>query len=192
MHIPRSLQPPTDEGLPWDHGGSKTRRRLSRRTFAADANPGILGAYIDENPEAFFLFSVAICYSASTLSAQIVPAADRDVDRFREQAFISYNPRYSELRAERIRRAVSLGKRVIQMEAHERNTTCAHQILTETKWLLGDSADFRRIDQRLDALENVLDHPISETLRQGRIRVTAVGVVATRNGSLNSTPVTNT
>jgi hypothetical protein len=109
--------------------------------------------------KSFFFLSVAICYSASAIHAQTVPAADRNVDRLREQAFISYNPRYPELRAERIRRAVSLGKRVIQMEAHEQNTTCAHQILTETKWLLGDSADFRRVDQRLDALENVLDHP---------------------------------
>ncbi len=110
-------------------------------------------------PNSSFFLSVAICYSASAIYAQTVPAADRDVDRLREQAFISYNPRYPELRAERVRRAVSLGKRVIQMEAHEQNTTCAHQILTETKWLLGDSADFRRVDQRLDALENVLNHP---------------------------------
>jgi hypothetical protein len=107
----------------------------------------------------FFFLSVAIGYSASAIYGQTVPAADRDVARLREQAFISYNPRYPELRAERIRRAVSLGKRVIQMEAREQNTTCAHQILTETKWLLGDSADFRRVDQRLDDLENILEHP---------------------------------
>lgn len=105
----------------------------------------------------FLLVTIFSCVSA--VSAQTVPAADRDVSRSREQAFISYNARYTELRNERIRRAVSLGKRVIQMEAHEQNTACAHQILTETKWLLGDSADFPRIDQRLDALENVLDHP---------------------------------
>ena len=54
----------------------------------------------------FLLVAIWICVPA--ISAQIVPAADRDVDRFREQAFVSYNPRYAELRAERIRRAVSL------------------------------------------------------------------------------------
>jgi len=80
--------------------------------------------------KSFLFVSVAICYSASAISAQTVPATDRDVDRLREQAFISYNPRYLELRADRIRRAVSLGKRVIQMEAHEQNTACAHQILS--------------------------------------------------------------
>jgi hypothetical protein len=105
---------------------------------------------------------VAICCSVSSLSdisAQIVPAADRDIATLREQGFTSYNARNSELRTERIRRAVSLGKRVFQMEAQGQNTACAHQILTETKWLLGDTADFRRIDERLDALENVLNHP---------------------------------
>ena len=50
------------------------------------------------------------------------------------------------------------------MEAREQNTACAHQILIETKWLLGDSADFHRIDQRLVALENVLDHPELEDI----------------------------
>jgi hypothetical protein len=95
----------------------------------------------------------------SLISAQVVPAADRDVEVLRRQAFVAYNASYLELRRERIRRAVALGRRVFEMEAHGQKTTCAHQILTETKWLLGDTADFRRIDQRLDALENVLDHP---------------------------------
>jgi hypothetical protein len=102
---------------------------------------------------------ITICYWASPLSAQAVPAADRDLHTLTEQAFISYNANYAELRDERIRRAVSLGKRVFQMEAKGQNTTCAHQILTEAKWLLGATADFRRIDQRLDALQNVLEHP---------------------------------
>ncbi|MGB6692149.1 MAG: hypothetical protein WBE76_30260 [Terracidiphilus sp.] len=105
-----------------------------------------------------FLF-VAVCYCAPAIPSQTVPAADRDVSRIRDQAFISYNPRYIDLRAERIRRAQALGKRVFQREAQGRNTACAHQILTETKWLLGDTAEFQRIDQRLDALENVLEHP---------------------------------
>lgn len=104
-------------------------------------------------------FSAVLCFGVSAISAQTVPAADRDVSRFREQDFIAYNPRYAELQAERVRRATMLGTRVFRMEAHGQNIACAHQILTETKWLLGDTADFRRIDGRLDALENVLDHP---------------------------------
>ena len=100
----------------------------------------------------------------SVISAQVVPAADRDVEVLRRQGFVAYNANYLELRRERIRRAASLGRRVFQMEAHGQKTICAHQILTETKWLLGDTADFRRIDLRLDALENVLDHPDLEDI----------------------------
>jgi hypothetical protein len=114
----------------------------------------------------FLIVAIWICVAA--ISAQTVPAADREVDRFREQSFVSYNPRYAELRAERIRRAVVLGKRVFQMEANEQNISCAHQILTETKWLLGDTADFSRIDQRLDALENDLNHPDLEDTSTGQ------------------------
>ena len=127
-------------------------------SFATATSPEMLVANFMRIRKHLFFSSIAICYCASVISAQTVPAADRNVNHFREQAFISYNPRYLELRTERIHRAVSLGKRVIQMEAHEQNTACAHQILTETRWLLGDTADFQRIDQRLDALENVLDH----------------------------------
>jgi hypothetical protein len=114
----------------------------------------------------FLLVAVFPCISA--IAAQIVPAADRDVEVLRRRAFSSYNASYMQLRSERTRRAVSLGGRVLQMEAQGRKTICAHQILTETEWLLGDTADFRRIDQRLDALENVLDHPNLEDTATGQ------------------------
>jgi hypothetical protein len=114
----------------------------------------------------FLLVAVSSCISA--IAAQTVPAADRNVEVFRRQAFIAYNASYSQLRGDRVRRAVSLGRRVFQMEAQGQKTACAHQILTETKWLLGDTADFRRIDQRLDALENVLDHPNLEDTATGQ------------------------
>jgi hypothetical protein len=106
-----------------------------------------------------FLLASAICYCSSTLSAQTVSAADRDFHRLKPQAFLSYNSKYPEWRAERIRRAVTLGKRVLQREAHGESNRCSHQALTEIKWLLGATADFPRIDQRLDFLENVLNHP---------------------------------
>jgi hypothetical protein len=114
----------------------------------------------------FLLMAVFPCIPA--IAAQIVPAADRDVEVLRRQAFSAYNASYTQLRSERTRRAVLLGRRVFQMEAQGRKTTCAHQILTETKWLLGDTADFRRIDQRLDALENVLDHSNLEDTATGQ------------------------
>ncbi len=103
----------------------------------------------------FFLLVVI----SGCATAQAIPPADLDYQSFRNQAFVAYQPAYSQMRAERIRRAKALGKRVYQMEAQGQNIACAHQILTEIKWMLGDTADFHRIDQRLDALENVIAHP---------------------------------
>jgi hypothetical protein len=104
-------------------------------------------------------FLIATCCRAHPVSAQVVPTADRDYQSFRKSAFLSFNANYEQLRAQRVVRAISLGRQVLQREASGENTMCAHQILTETKWLLGATADFRRIDQRLDALQNVIDHP---------------------------------
>jgi hypothetical protein len=140
--------------------------------------------------QSFLLVAIFSCIPAH--SAQIVPAADRDVDVLREQAFIAYKANYLELRSERIRRAVSLGRRVLQMEAQGQKTACAHQILTETKWLLGDTADFPRIDQRLDALEKALDHPDLEDTATEQDKSDGSWVAAIRNGSSSSTQVTNT
>jgi hypothetical protein len=95
--------------------------------------------------------------------AQAAPLGSRDFANLRRQAFIFYNPEYLAMRTERTLRAESLGERVRRLEASSQNIGCAHQILTETKWLLSDTADFQRIDQRLDALENVLDHPDLES-----------------------------
>jgi len=88
--------------------------------------------------------------------------ADRDYEKSRKQAFIAFNSSYIELYAQRVRRAQSLGARVFQLERQGQNVTCAHQILTETKWLFSSTADFHRIDERLDSLESVLNHPERE------------------------------
>jgi hypothetical protein len=54
------------------------------------------------------------------------------------------------------------------MEKEGQNVACAHQILVETKWLFSSTADFHRIDEHLDSLESVLNHPEREetTTRQ--------------------------
>jgi hypothetical protein len=107
---------------------------------------------------------IAILFWACPLPAQVVPTADRDYEKLRKQAFVAYEPSYAELRAGRIRRAAALEKRVFQMEAEGQNVACAHQILNESKWLLGATADFEKIDQRLDSLESVLRHPDREAM----------------------------
>jgi hypothetical protein len=106
-----------------------------------------------------FCLPLTVCCWALARSGQVVPTADRDYRTLTKKTFITYNANYAELREERIQRAIFLGRSVYQMETKGQNTTCAHQILTETKWLLSATADFRRVDQRLDELQSVLDHP---------------------------------
>ncbi len=102
---------------------------------------------------------LALCCWNFALSAQTVPSADRDYQSLVKEAFTAYNANYTEQREERVQRAILLGRSVYQLEAKGANTACGHQILTEAKWLLSSTADFHRIDRRLDELQNVLEHP---------------------------------
>jgi hypothetical protein len=106
-----------------------------------------------------FCLPLALCCWSFALSAQTVPTADRDYRSLVKKAFTVYSTNYAELREQRVQRAILLGRSVYQLEAKGANTACGHQILTETKWLLSSTADFHRIDRRLDELQNVLDHP---------------------------------
>ena len=103
-------------------------------------------------------FTVLACW-ATTVVSQTVPDADRDFEKLKKEAFALYDKNYKDARDERIRRALVVGKRVDEMEAKGQNVACAHQILTETKWLFGSTADFQQIDRNLDSLEQVLEHP---------------------------------
>ncbi len=104
-----------------------------------------------------------ICCAAAGKSQQI-SAGDASYHTFRERQFVAFNPDYKSLRAQRIERAQALGRQVVELEGQGRDTACAHQILMEAAWLLGNTADFARIDRRLDDLRNVLDHPEIEVL----------------------------
>ena len=106
-----------------------------------------------------WLFLFALGCWARTVALQTVPSADRDFEKLKKQALVSYDANYKESRDVRVRRALIIGKRVDEMEANGQNVTCAHQILTETKWLFSSTADFQQIDKNLDSLEQVLKHP---------------------------------
>ena len=116
-------------------------------------------------PEGKFagLFLCLCCCVVSSLAYQ-ASASDTNYHRFRERQFVAFNPRYKLLRARRIERARALGRRVFEQEAQGWDTTCAHQILMETAWLISNTADFARIDRRLDALQYTLVHPQNESL----------------------------
>lgn len=106
----------------------------------------------------FLLFVFLTTFGCHTYGENI-PDADRNYQDRKREAFLAYGPRYLDLRAERIQRAVLLAKRLFQLESRGQNVACAHQIFTEAKWLLAATVDFRLIEQRLGALERVLDHP---------------------------------
>ena len=95
-------------------------------------------------------------------SAPASISLDRQIDRRKEQEFVAFDPHYKEAKAERIAKARVLGKQVIQREIAGQNTRFSHQILSEIIWLLSSTADFRRIDQRLDDLQASLEHPERE------------------------------
>jgi hypothetical protein len=108
--------------------------------------------------------NLALCCSGFSLRSQLVSTADRNYRSLVKEAFTSYNRNFAAQREERVQRATRLGRRLYDLEARGGNTACGHQILTETKWLLGSTADFHRVDRRLDELQNVLNHPDLENI----------------------------
>ena len=91
-----------------------------------------------------------------------LPQADREITLRKQQEFVAFDPQYQEKLAERIARARVLGKQVIQREVAGQNTEFSHQIVSEIIWLVSSTADFKRMDQRLDDLQASLDHPERE------------------------------
>jgi len=86
-------------------------------------------------------------YSAA--SSQQLPPADLDANARLEQDFLAYQPRYKEMRSERIAKTRALAQQVFALETAGKPTACSHQILFELESLLISSADFAFIDRRI-------------------------------------------
>lgn len=93
------------------------------------------------------------------------PASDLDRSSIRAD-MVAFNPHYKELMAQRRMLLAPLEKRVAVQEAQGHKVTCSFQILTETRWLLGYTADFAHIDRRLNDLKESLAHPEREALAE--------------------------
>jgi hypothetical protein len=100
--------------------------------------------------------------SAGTAAVRLLPQADLEFNQCREQDFLAFDPHYKEELTNRIVRARALGKQVISREVAGQNTELSHQIISEIIWLISSTADFKRMDQRLDDLQASLDHPDRE------------------------------
>jgi hypothetical protein len=79
---------------------------------------------------------------------------------------VVFNPHYKELIAERRRILEGLSQQVTERESEGKKVTCSHQILIETRWFVGYTADFVRIDQRINDLKESLAHPEREVLAE--------------------------
>jgi hypothetical protein len=92
----------------------------------------------------------------------VLPQSDLEFNQWKEHDFLAFNPHYKEELTSRLARVHALGKQVISREIAGQNTGLSHQILSEIIWLISSTADFKRMDQRLDDLQLSLDHPERE------------------------------
>jgi hypothetical protein len=100
--------------------------------------------------------------SETNLPAKSLPQSDIEISLLKQRQFLAFNPRYKEEKAARATKAQTLGKQVIMREVAGQDTRLSHQILSEIIWLISSTADFKRIDQRLEDLESSLAHPERE------------------------------
>jgi hypothetical protein len=98
----------------------------------------------------------------TNLVVMVLPRADFEINQRKEQQFVAFDPHYVEEKAERVARTRVLGQQVIVREATGQNVELSYQILSEIVWRLTQTADFKRLDQRLDDLQASLDHPEHE------------------------------
>jgi hypothetical protein len=91
-----------------------------------------------------------------------VPKADlnRDVDIRADMS--TFNPHYHDLIAPRRKALNALTAEIEEREAAGKKVTCSHQIAIETRWLMGYTEDFARIDTRLAELKDSLANPERE------------------------------
>ncbi len=100
--------------------------------------------------------------TATTVVVTALPPADLDINLRKQQEFIAFDPHYQEEFAERLARTRALGKQIRTRETAVQNIELSHQIIFEVVWMLTQTADFKRLDQRLDDLQASLAHPEHE------------------------------
>lgn len=91
-----------------------------------------------------------------------VPKADLNRDADIRADMAAFNPNYRELMAPRRKALNALTAEIEEREAAGKKVTCSHQIAIETRWLMGYTEDFARIDTRLADLKESLGHPEKE------------------------------
>jgi hypothetical protein len=85
-----------------------------------------------------------------------LPDAVRTINQVKSQQFIAFDPHYEKARAERVARLRGLAKQFFAREAATQDVRCAHGIYNELLWLISSTADFKRMDERLNDLKVAL------------------------------------
>lgn len=91
-----------------------------------------------------------------------VPSSDLNRKAKIREQMVEYNPRYVQLHAARVPELEKLSAQVFAKEQRGEKAACSHQTLIELHWLLEYTADFPRIDRRLQDLRDSLAHPERE------------------------------
>src|SRR5262245_56107519 len=79
-----------------------------------------------------------------------------------QRDFIRFDPNYVEHREWFGRRLDSLGRQLADLQAAGNEMECSNEIYLEAKWLHRYTADWHRLDRRLDDLDKSLGHPDQE------------------------------
>ena len=107
-----------------------------------------------------------IVFAATLQAVAQVPASDLNRKAKVQADMTTYNPQYKRLHAERAPILAALSDQVFAREARGEKAACSHEILIETHWLMEYTADFARVDRRLQDLRNSLAHPEQEKLAE--------------------------
>jgi hypothetical protein len=99
---------------------------------------------------------VLVCSLVSSLAKGQVPPIDSACRSFIAQDFERFNPQYKVLRRQRAKALRPLERQVFERESEGLRPVCAREILLETRWLRDSTADFARIDRRLQDLREAL------------------------------------
>jgi len=93
---------------------------------------------------------------------RVLPQSDSGVKEWKDHEFLSFDHHYKEELAKQTTRTGILYKQVVGREIAGQQTGFSHQILAEIIWLISSTADFKRINTRLNDLQTSLDHPENE------------------------------
>jgi hypothetical protein len=112
-----------------------------------------------------FLFVLFLITGLTSVSlAQQPSESDLTHNTQTQKEFIQFNPDYIQLKTQRIARIRELHRKVSELEAAGKSTTCSHQILWEIKALITQTADFKLLDRRLNDLDSSLTHSMQENI----------------------------